>query len=77
MENEKTKLTLKKQNYYNSLLDKYLHYSFNNAEEEKAFIEHLKNLLNENEEEVEFEAKMWFLNGLTAGLRPKKFGFVY
>ena len=66
-----------KNEHYDDLLDKYLGYSFSTADEEQEFIGHIKSLISENEEEIEFEAKVWILNHLVSGVKLKKYGIDY
>ena len=70
LSDEKTKL-------YNGLFEKYSDYTFNNIEEEQKFLNHLKDLLNEDENDIEFEVKIMFLEGLSQIINLKKFGGCY
>lgn len=65
-----------KAKYYFDLMEKYLHYSQTNTEEDKRFLEVLRELINENEEDLEFEVKVSMLNSLTAGVKLKKIDII-
>ena len=65
-----------KTKYYDILCEKYLDCAFGNTIEEQEFLLQLKNLISEDNNEIEFEHKVWLLNILVSGVKLKKYGFI-
>ncbi len=60
------KIGKEKEELYNTLLNKYENFEFSTPEDEKEYLDVLKNLIEDKE--IEFEAKAWLLNYLVASI---------
>lgn len=66
-------ISQEKADYYGNLIDEWTNRCFESEDDKKQFIDIIKNLLNENENEIEFEAIIQTLSLLTGSVDLKKF----
>lgn len=72
---EEIKISEDKLEFYENMVDKWANHSFEKEEDKKEFILLLKNLLGENENDIEFEAIIYFVNYLSGCIPLKKFDY--
>lgn len=69
---EELKISSEKLEFYENMIDNWANRSFENKEDKHEFILMIRNLLYEDEEEIEFEAIVYFLNYLSGCVYLKK-----